>query len=191
MSAIQQMLLAAGAPARTYATWNPADKSASVALSGGNLILTVASFGSGGIRATLSKSAGKWCWETVVTNTSGVRIGGANSSWPVSLALGNDTNSVSYVPQSGQVVNGGVVLGTLVSSVAGDVIGVGLDMTSNFLSFYKNGTPLAGGSFSIPAGTYFPAWSVSSASGAVSCTANFGATALAFPIAGFNAGLYV
>jgi hypothetical protein len=64
--AVQQLLAAYGssAPAFTYATWNPADTSADIALSGGNLVATRnAGGGWRSSRATQSKNAGKWYFE--------------------------------------------------------------------------------------------------------------------------------
>ena len=195
MAAIQQMLLSAGSytpPAFTYATWNPSDKSASVTLSGGNLTASVTTFASGGARATLSKSAGKWYWENVINSgTLTTRIGGANSSWGVGTAVGSDTNSVGYMWSDGKVYNNSTAIVTLSTAAVGDVMGVGLDMDNNQISFYKNGT-LMGSPITIPAGTYFPVVSLPSTGSATSLTTNFGATTLAFsPPAGFNAGFYV
>jgi hypothetical protein len=54
----------------TYATWNPADTSGDITLSGGNLVATRGA-GSGwrSSRATQSKNSGKWYFE--ITRTAG------------------------------------------------------------------------------------------------------------------------
>jgi len=81
------------------ATWNPADKSAGVTLSGGNLISTYAS-GSGdvGARSTTSNSLGKVYFEATPSNLLGVDkgIGLSNASQSFVTLAGNATGGIMY-----------------------------------------------------------------------------------------------
>lgn len=71
MAAPQQMLLSySAAVAVTYATRNPSDKNANIALSSGNLIATASNTAWKSVRATLGKSSGKWYREVKTKKTS-------------------------------------------------------------------------------------------------------------------------
>ena len=67
---------------RSYATWNPSDKSAYISLSGGDLTISSSSAPNyANIRSTLSKTSGKWYWETTYSatfNASNISIKSAN-----------------------------------------------------------------------------------------------------------------
>ena len=87
----------------TTATWNPADKSAQITLSGGNLIATDTSTGDSGVRSTTSHSGGKWYIEW----TSGSTFTGANTNVGICTigaplaGVGNTTANAFLLQQGG------------------------------------------------------------------------------------------
>ncbi len=180
---------------RTYATWNPSDKSAGVTLSGGNLTAAV-SITPGAVRSTIGKSSGKWYWEMTVGSVdgagnpllSGIGLSTAdiNSSNPYP---GSDANGYGYYGANGQKYNNGSGAAYGATYTTNDVIGFALDMGAGTITFYKNGvsqgtafTSLSGTFFALVGGTY---------GASVSGTYNFGATTFAQSVpSGFNPGLY-
>lgn len=190
MSAIQQMLLMKSmAAAVTYATWNPADKDASITLSGGNLTATAASSAWKLVRANMGKSSGKWYWEIPANNLASgdtnAMLGAALSSAPT----GSYANPFSWY-NTGSTFYSGLSVpspdnwGNWGSS---DVLGFALDMDGLTLKAYRNNT-LVGTAY-LSAGTWYPQASIYLNGKYV--TANFGASAFTYsPPAGYNAGLY-
>jgi hypothetical protein len=187
---------AGGLPPGTYATWNPADKHATVSLSGGNLTATggTASDTNGAVRSTVGKSSGKWYWEvtvvTVGTNFQAHGIGSGTQNLDAGNAYANLEGLRVYFSFNGNKYLPATAYGA--SFTAGDVLGFALDMDAGTLVAYKNnvsqGTLVSG-----LTGTIYAYSIPASANGgtAAVCTANFGATALAFsPPAGFSAGLF-
>lgn len=174
----------------TYATWNPSDKDADVTLSGGNLIASGTNVG--GVRATISKTSGKWTWEVTLTSTSGVFdvfLGIATSTYNLNTNLGAAVTGWSLVQDDGAYFNNGFVdILSAYTTTAGDIITIALDMDAGTLTFYKNGTLLGGGAlFTGITGTIFPALSIQFDT--VTLTTNFGPT-LTYPVAGYNEGVY-
>lgn len=188
MSAIQQMLLAGG-PSKTYATWNPADKYASISLSGGDLVATMTPT-VGLVRSTVGIAAGKWYWEYVVGVTVvGPIIGVATAAESTSKYPGEGFFSIGYYGPNGSTYKNGASQGTNAQYVVGDVISVALDMTVPQVTFYKNN--VAQRTELIGVGTWFAAVGQSGANNPT-VTANFGASALVYsPPAGYNAGIYL
>ena len=178
----------------TYATWNPSDKSAGVSLTNGNLTASVSTSGSdgGSVRATIGKSSGKWYFEFTAGSAFYALIGLMTPSAYVgpSSYPGADTGGYNYYAQ-GVKFNGGSQGAYGGTYTAGDIIGVAVDFDARTITFYKNGTNL-GAAFTFSAGlTLFPATGNYTIN-AVLGTANFGATAFAYPVpAGHNAGWYV
>ena len=122
----------------TYATWNPSDKAAPITLSGGNLIATAGVNTTAGIRATQSKSAGKWYWEQEST-FGRISIGVANSTASLSSYLGSDANGLGYDSNSGNIYKGGSVVATGGASyTTNDIIGIAYDADGGTVKFYKN-----------------------------------------------------
>jgi hypothetical protein len=77
-------------------TWNSADKSANVTLSGSDLIATVNS-GGGSVRGTQGRSSGVYYFEITRSAGDSVWLGGAgNSSADLSTYPGANTNSWAY-----------------------------------------------------------------------------------------------
>jgi len=174
--------------AKTYATWNPSDKGANITLSSGNLHATntVASWAA--VRSTIGVSSGKWYWEVLYTaDPSAAIFGVANGSATLTNYVGSDANGWGYYAPDGSKFNNGVNSGYGAAYVAGDTVGVALDMDAGTLIFYKNNTS-QGTAFTGLTGTIYAAVSHMSSTAS---TANFGATALTYtPPSGYNAGLY-
>lgn len=159
----------------SYATWNPSDKNVSVTLSNGNLT-AAASFSNQSVRATLGKSSGKWYWEYSPNSGNGM-MGIGTSAVPTSQSPGTTANGWGYYGP-GQIYNNNANTATVASYTGGDVLGYGLDLDNNKLSFYKNNT--LQNISTITAGTWYPMYGLGS-SNSDSTIANFGATALTYP----------
>jgi hypothetical protein len=184
-----------------YATWNPSDKSSKIDLSNGNLKAAANATGNAGVRANLSKAAGKWYWEITIDSllygyTNKLYIGIATSSGTLTNFLGYDAYGYSYMSDitlsahqvwhNNSPTNYGVVYQT------NDVIGVALNLTDGVITYYVNGAS-QGPASSLDAGYYFPAVSISWSGGSPACgvTANFGESTFVYtPPAGFNYGVY-
>lgn len=189
-------------------TWNPADKTASMTLSNGNLTATVAAFGIQGVRTIHSQSTARYYWEYTfnqVANTSACGITNSTSSL---TALGvTGAAGAAYVNSSGTMfVNSTTSLGSLGGFAVGNTACIALDLAGLLLWFRKGAAGLwnnsgtanpvtAIGGFSISAltGGAVPAYglySSSSASTNAAITANFGDSAFVGAVpAGFTAGL--
>jgi hypothetical protein len=173
----------------TFATWNPADKSASVNLSGGNL--TAAAPGSvGAVRATVGMLNGRWYWETQIkvlpTGGTNCSIGIARQTWPIGTAqLGFTIDSAGWWQATGQLYTNSVGVAGF-TMAASDTICHLLDLDARTYSIRKNGGAWI--TISLPAGTWYPAVTVVNG-GTIS--ANFGASPFAFAVPDeANAGVY-
>ena len=172
----------------TYATWNPADKTVGLALTGSNLIATSSGAGEAA-RSTLSKSSGKWYWEYSIGSASGITsLGVGLSGSTLGSQLGAANSGVGYIGSSGDIDYNSTFIGNFSSYSAGAVIGIALDATGHTVGFYRNNV-LQSTVTGLAAGSWFAQCFLDTTN---SITANFGATALTYsPPAGFNAGLYV
>lgn len=178
-------------------TWNPADKSANIALSNANLTATITTNTSNfAVRGTSSKSSGKYYFEVRldVSTFSGVQIGVAKASANINGSLGSDANGWSYNSGDGKKLNNNTFTAYGSSYAAGDIIGVCLDASLGRVWFAKNnvwqnsGNPAAGTgyAFSGMAGPYFPAASLKTQNDAL--TARFTAAQQTYaPPSGFVA----
>jgi len=153
-------------------TWNPSDKSANIALSGGNLLAqqSATNTWNGTVRATIGKSTGKWYWEVVVTNLNPDNsfIGAVcNSTAPLTNYCGSDANGWGYY-YDGTKYHSGSSAAYGSSYATGAVIGVALDMDNGKVWFSKDGTwqasgdPAAGtnAAYTGLTGTLYPATSL-------------------------------
>jgi hypothetical protein len=171
----------------SVATWSASDKGSNVSLSGSNLIATFTAASNVMVRATESRSAGKFYWEVTVT-ASAVLVGIAKSGATLNNFLGQDANGWAYQPSTGNKITGNVSSSYGASYTTGDVIGVALDCNAGTLTFYKNGVS-QGTAFTGLSGTFFPAVSGNTSSTGTA-TVNFGATPFAFtPPTGYMSGL--
>ena len=102
--------------------WNSADKDADVALSNGDLTITVSA--GGFARSVDSLSSGSWAFQTTVATATGtVCVGMANAS-ATFVQLGASHASIAYNSNSGQITKNSSVLATVATYTAGDVIKV-------------------------------------------------------------------
>ncbi|MFK2904584.1 hypothetical protein ISP17_11460 [Dyella ginsengisoli] len=187
----------------TAVTWNPSDKGPDIVLSSGNL--AAAPSGSytthEAVRATLSRSTGKWCIEFECTATGASNytvVGLANSSMalgPSSMAFpGSDANGWGYYELDGSKYHNGTSAAYGASYGIGDVITAYWDADAGLLWYAKNGAVQAGGdpaagtgaAFSGVTGTLFPALNIFASNGG-SFSLRPGSSTIAYPIAGFGA----
>lgn len=174
--------------------WNPDDKDWELSLSNGDLTATMDANGPGGVRATESKSSGKWYWEITINIINTTRVAVGTSSASLAIHTGNDVNGYGYNSIDGYkwTNNSGVAYG---DSFIGDaVISVALDMDNGKVWFAKDGIWQASGdpaaetneAFSGLSGAIFPMVSIYQTDRGV--TANFGASAFSYSIpSGFTA----
>ena len=186
------LLLAKHTPV-TYATWDPAGKSASITLSGSNLIATGPS--STGtfyaVRSTIGKASGKWYWELTI-GTVGSQANGIGSS---SQLLEPDSSLTDleglrvYYKGGDKYQSGGSPVAYGAAYVGGDVLGAKLDMDAKTLEMLKNnssqGTLVSG-----LTGTMY-AYFASTGSTLGSVTANFGASPFVYSLPAGYSGLLV
>lgn len=185
------------APSVTYATLNPNDTATGGAITLSNGNLTDTSSGGAGVRGTLGKSSGKWYYEVTVVALAGgvpplVGIAGANNALVDGWTGPSDYTYWGW--SGGELVwgaNSRNAYGT--SAVAGDVIGIAVDLDNRQMMFYHNGSSMgtAYTSTSLPAGTYYPFVTDPENGFSTSLTANFGQNPFSYPPpAGYNPGWY-
>lgn len=201
MTPLEMILLQAALGARGLVgtTWNPADKSASCTLSGGNLTAVFSSTGGYDmVRSVFGASSGKWYWEITANaalSDNRLGFGVVKATESLTSYLGSGPGGYGYI-YAGNLYNNASVIGTAPSFVGGAVVGVALDLDAGKLWFLCNGTWISGDpaagtspSFSGLAGTFFAAVDDGSSGGVSNSTANFGATAFVYGVpAGFTAG---
>jgi hypothetical protein len=121
------------APPSTTA-FDPANKSASIGLSGSDLVATSTVAGWESVRGTVSHSSGKYYAEFTSTTHvgSGMEIGLVNGSFAIGTSgqfLGIDANSFGH-NDSGGVFKNGSSFGTAGAFAAGNVIQMAYDATT-------------------------------------------------------------
>src|SRR5690606_21424014 len=119
-SSNQQMLISYGSSAPiVYATWNPSDKTASITLSGGNLIATPTSTAQG-VRATIGKSSGKPQFEVNGgTNYSGIGVRNAGNT--LAGFVGGTSGGLGYL-NGGTIRFNNSTRATVATYTSGDII---------------------------------------------------------------------
>lgn len=140
-------------------TWNPADKSANIALSGGNLAAT-STAGSAWLIARATQAVPDKTHIELVANVtvdvSYPSFGLANAAHPLNSALGLGNDSIG-VYRTGQVQIGGVVVGSAGFTYgAGDTIAIEVDLT-NAVAYFMKGGVRTGFSIAAIAGAVYPA----------------------------------
>ena len=200
-----------GGPAPTYATWNPADTSGDLALSGGDLVATrgAAANAFRATRATQSKSAGKWYFE-IARTAGGDKTHLIPGLMVVSSSLneypgqsGTDTCGVQPLNTSdvNQYQNGfiGTAFGQSDVGIGGGLqFAVDLDNRRVWVKTFGAAGWMGGGD---PAANTTPTFNLSGSaavfpaaglfSNGTEVTANFGASAFTGTVpSGFNAGWY-
>jgi hypothetical protein len=124
------------------ATWNPADKSADVTLSGADLVATYTDAGSNAydnVRATVGKSSGKYYSEHTVayTNNDQRSLGVANSSASLTSYSGVDTNSIGFY-MDGTVYYGNSLITTLQTTTPGQRVDMAVDLDNGTIWWRTN-----------------------------------------------------
>ncbi|MEK4074087.1 MULTISPECIES: SPRY domain-containing protein [Paenibacillus] len=124
---------------KVITTLNPNDMGAGNVLKNGNL--TVTNTQTTSVRATHGKTSGKWYWEVKFdAGNNNYMLGVSNKSYPIDSLVPNNANWRAYYGANGYKLPAYVTYG--LSSVAGDVIGIALDIDSGTISFYKNGVSM-------------------------------------------------
>lgn len=187
-------------PVGTYAILNSADKSASVTLTNGDLTAEVLPNSWHSVRSTVSQYSGKWYWEVTVdfpAVRTDIMIGIGNSSAPLTNYPGADVDGYSYYSWNGQKYNSSTVsYGD--QFLAGDIIGVALDLDSGKIWWSKNGTWQGSGDPSAGTGEAYNGvvgiiYAMIGIHGNTNpkVTVNFGASAFSYTVpTGFNPGFY-
>jgi hypothetical protein len=138
-------------------TFNPADKSTSITLSGGNLTATGDSSSSrASVRGTTSKTSGTWRWKfTINTFGSDIGIGIANASFAFTSYPGRDADAVGYFGSGYAAYNdsGGGPFQILATYAGGAVLEAEVNFTAQTVTFFKDGAQ-QGTAFS-PGATFF------------------------------------
>jgi hypothetical protein len=164
--------------ATTFATWNPSDKSANIALSGGNLIASSAIAVGQSVRSTLSFEPGSsYYFETTWNSGADLYVGIGNASASLSQAPGGNASSWSIRCGTGQKVTSGSSSAYTGAIGAGGTVGVTLEWQPESstwsLYFTTSGLRNSTAAFTGLSGTLFAM--VGSAT-AFNATANFGAS---------------
>jgi len=150
-------------PTNNFATLNSIEPATSTAFSEGNLKATATASTWNAQAGTFFVSSGKWYAEVYNVNGNGsslrVGVGIAEESYnPVSY-LGQYSDSWGWY-DTGTVYNNASVSSNESTYTAGDILGIGLDLDTNTVSFYKNGTldfskSISAGNWGIATSTYF------------------------------------
>ena len=164
-------------PTNNWCTLNPLNQDSAFTLSDGNLRLTsTANTSSVGVTSTSAVSSGKWYWE-VTRDSWNINCGISliTTTSPRSSAVtGSGGQGVSYLGTN-IYKDGSSVQSGLSNMTDGDIAGIALDLDSNTVQFYRNGSAL-GTAVSISAGTWTPSFGMDTGGyGAnVTTTFNFG-----------------
>jgi len=163
-----------------YCTLNPLQYGGTVnAPTNGNLNITSASSGYGGILGTIGMSAGKWYFEFVPSTTNSA-LGIAKPDTPVSSYLGQYSGAYIYL-SNGNKANNNSYVSYANSFTSGDTIGVSFDADNGILIFYKNGISQGTAYTGLTSGPYLPAFSDDFGSAACDGSFNFGQKPFKFP----------
>jgi hypothetical protein len=148
-------------------TWNPADKNANIALSGGNLIATGGGVDNS-VRGTVGFAAGSHYFDVLMTNGVGPTVGVMTAAAGIANGqyVGATAGGAGY-GFNGRVFLNGALVGFLEPYTTGDIIGCFHRGDLNKVWWSKNGTwvngdPVQGiGGIDLTPGTYYPAVSLS------------------------------
>lgn len=185
-------------------TWNPADKDATISLSGGNLTATCTGGGFAGARAIDKQITGKHYWECTITTwtSSSSAIGIASINWARSSSLSATPPGTCALNRAGTITSEGATAGINFGTIAnGTVVCMAVDASAR-LMWYRLGAagnwnnsatanPATGaGGVAITMGlgiALYPALTLVTLSDAI--TANFGDSAFTGSVpSGFAAG---
>lgn len=175
------------------ATLNPSDKTASLTLSGGNLVATATALTRAAVRSTLYRNTingGKYYFELTCNTvghtgaaSTGLFLGLAKSTF-VLTSFGSNF-ALAFEELAARIFVegfGGTAIG-ITAPVAGDVVGFACDMYSGNVVVSKNGVNNTFAHNSITPGLWAPMVSLYFVGDGVA--ANFGATAFSYLPAGY------
>lgn len=184
------LAFASGAAATT---WDPANKSSKITLSGGDLVATQNSTGVAGVRSVANHSTGKYYMEcTLTTKTGGADddgVGVVNASFTLGGSYVGSTNNGAAVYDGGSVYRSSGVVATIASFATGNVVCMAIDTTARLAWWRTNGgnwnnngaadpaTGANGIDISVVTGALYAAVEADTVNAV--WTANFGATAYA------------
>jgi hypothetical protein len=196
---------AADPPPPSSTTWSPTDKTASVTLSGSNLVATATATDQAG-RSTRSvtSGSGKYYWEITPTTMSGflnTHVGVVSGSVALSgFAAGHQGAVLARTGSGNLYSNGTLVSGSAGVIAVGVAAGIALDMVNNRVWIRSSPTDLWNGNFGdnpatmvggIDISSYIPTAfaSYALASSGDALTVNFGTSAFSGTVpSGFTAG---
>lgn len=121
--------------------WNHADKDSAIQVYGDDYcFMQDTAPGNSIVRATTSKSSGKWYWEAYMhfESSSNDSHGVANSTLGLTTALGETTNGIGYLGD-GRIRYNATNLATVSGWGTGDTISIALDKDNNKLWVRVNG----------------------------------------------------
>ena len=182
-------------------TWNPSDKTASIALTNFNLTAT-ASAGNQGVRATDRQVSGKFYWEYTCTIVVGCGLGFLSSFTALTNGIGASSGPFSCgCGSAGGIFVGGTSTGSSIGTISnGNVVCIAVDFTAR-LAWFRLGAagnwngsatanPATGaGGISHTLGNGVPAHPAITGINTTAITANFGDTAFVGAVpAGFTSG---
>jgi hypothetical protein len=116
------------------ATWNPADKSANITLSGGNLTATSTTSGPNNVRSTAGYSTGKFYSEHTLT-ISGVSEHSlclATSATALNVYGGADTTNIAFY-MNGEVYYNNALVTTIQATSSGQRVDMAADLTADLV----------------------------------------------------------
>ena len=179
-------------------TWNPADNSAGITLSGGNLVAQTSSGSNQAVRSNNSRTSGKLYAEYAVSNVNGVPyVGIADGTATLSNLANAYSNAVvaGGASSSGAIVRNGSFIVTGIGVAGnGDKICVAVDLGNKRFWARLNGGNWNNSGTADPASNVggVDTSSIDYSAGAFAClihtftptivTANFGATAFSFTV---------
>lgn len=189
-------LLASGSAPPEITTWNPADKSANMALSNGDMQATVSVGGTSiGVRGTVFRSSGKFYFEGFLGTSVGFKFGLATTAWSLADGAAGGVGAVHYSNLQ-SIRHNGVQIQTdwPPAPTAGSIIRIAVDLDANLIWVALNGGSWNGTSADPEAGTggaaftdgaYAPSFSAAGLNQYM--VLNTGASAFAYtPPAGFT-----
>lgn len=181
-------------------TWDPANKTAGILLSAGDLVATETTTNTEAVRATIGRSSGKWYWELTIDDLDGPSIDSCTGLIESATSIGANGGGNTLRVSAGLGIllgTSGATAGTPISWEAGDVVCncFNADEGKYFVGIngvFPNGQdPVTGANAivsGIPAGTWHPLYMTDNDSDNSVATLNCGAVAFAYPPpAGYSA----
>lgn len=169
--------------------WNPATTDTDLTLSGSDRVVTGNAGTQGSTYAVQGQSTGSYYLETTLTTMLGAtqpNIGICNASFDYTVRVGLDAFSYSWA-SDGAIYDRGLAIAAVANyGTAGDVLSMFVNLGTNVIRFYGNGTLIYTGALAgvLAAGTRFPAIGKQGGGAGVGdvWTTNFGQSAWVYPL---------